>query len=64
MEYGIPWGPDERTPTSPGIVYNHFIAMLIKRLDSMDSKLARLDSIRTTVNSLHCRMNNMEKNDK
>ena len=66
-----PWGTvspgvlmnGQPTPTSPGIINNDLITMLIKRLDSMDNTLARLDSIQTTVNSLNCRMQNMEKND-
>jgi len=35
--------------------------MIIKRLDSMDSKLAQLDSIQTSVNTVNTRLSSMDK---
>jgi len=65
----MPWGAvspmatmnGQPTPAPPGIVNNDLKALLIKRLDSMDCKLAMLDSIQTTVNSLNCRLQTMEQ---
>jgi len=45
----------QTTPISPGTMSNDLVTMIIKRLDSMDSKLAQLDSIQTSVNTVNTR---------
>ena len=54
-------GQPTPTPNSPGPIHSDIVQMLIKRLDSMDSKLSQLDTIQASVNTVSTNMKNMDK---